>query len=128
MNALLEELKNASVLLKTHWDETQNLWDDCVRDEMEKSFIETFCNTIHLCLKGQYGSTHVYGRGMIDFFDYIEKTAHKLSQFSEEKTSFDATGKQALSIRFADDELHKKPYPDDAEEDMMVNYDNYPES
>jgi hypothetical protein len=126
MNALLEELKNTSVLLRTHWNETQSLWDDCVRDKVEKTYIDTFCNSIHLCLKGQYGSTYVFGQGMIEFFDLIEKTARILSQYSEEKTTFDATGKQALTIRYAEDERHKKPYPDEAEEDMMVDYDNYP--
>lgn len=126
MNALLEELKNTSVLLQTHWDETRNLWDDCVRDRVEKAYIKTFRDTIVLCLKGQYGSTYVYGRGMIEFFAYIESAAQKLSLYSEEKTSFDTTGEHARTVRYSANEQHKKPFSDEAEEDMMVNYDNYP--
>lgn len=125
-NALLEELIRTSVLLKTHWDETQSLWDDCVRDRFEKTYIQNFCNTIHLCLNGQYGSTYTYGRGMFKFFEFIEETAKKLSQFSEEPTSFDTTGEHELTIRYDEENKHKKRYDDKAEENMMVDYDIYP--
>ena len=126
INALLDELKNASVLLQTHWEETRSLWDDVVRDEVEKTFIETFRNTIQLCLDGQYGGTYVYGRGMFDFFEFIEKAAATLSKYSGEDTKFNSLGEHPLTIRYGEDDLHKKRYSDEEEGRRMVDYDNYP--
>ena len=126
MNALLYELVRASVMLQTHWDETRNLWDDCVRDRMEETYIKNFRNTIQLCLKGNCGPDYVYGRGMFKFFEFIEDAAKKLSQYSGEETTFDTTGEHALSVRYADDERHKRRYTDEDDENMMVDYDEYP--
>lgn len=123
MNALLEELKNTSVMLQTHWDETRNMWDDCVRDRVEKIFIETYRDTIQLCLQGQSGSTHVWGRGLFELFAFIEEAARTLSRYSGEKTTFDATGENSRTIRYSDENVHRKRYDDEAEENMMIDYD-----
>lgn len=127
MNPLLEELKGTSVLLKTHWDETRTKWDDCVRDRVEKNYIDAFRDTILLCLKGQCGSTYVYGRGLIELFKYMEMTAKQLSQYSGIESKIDAMGVQEQTIRYPNEERHKRPYTDEDDEDKMVNYDDYPE-
>jgi len=120
-------LENISTYLKTHWDGTKNLWDDGVRDQVDKEFIQEFRDIIYLCLKGNCGKTYVYGRGMFDFFQFIEKSACRLSELSEKPTTFDSSGVHALSVRYTDENKHKKKYSDAEEVQMEVDYDEYPD-
>ncbi len=124
-NPRIDELKKISVTLQTHWDETRSLWDDKVRDRADKQMIQYFRSTIELCLRGQYGSERVYGRGMYDLFEFIDEAAIKFGKLSGEPTKFDIHDKSALTERFSEDNRHKKKYTDEEEEDKMTDYDIY---
>lgn len=125
-NPRIDELKKISVTLQTHWDETKSLWNDKVRDRADKQMVQYLRGTIELCLKGHYGQEHVYGRGMYDLFDFIDKSAARLSKLSDQPTNFEIRDKSALTERFTEDTKHKKKYSDKEEEDIMTDYDIYP--
>ena len=125
-NPRIDELKRVSVTLQTHWDETKSLWDDEVRDRVDKYIIQYFRDTIMLCLKGNCGSERVYGRGIYDFFEFIDMAAARLGELSGQPTKFVISDSSALTECFNDKNQHKKKYSDKEEEDKMIDYDIYP--
>lgn len=127
LNPRIDELKKISVTLQTHWDETKSLWDDKVRDRADKQMIQYLRGIIELCLKGQYGPKRVYGRGMYDFFEFIDEAAVKFGKLSGEPAKFDIHDESALTERFSEDNRHMKKYTDREEEDKMTDYDIYPD-
>lgn len=125
-NPRIDELKKISVALQTHWDETKSLWDDEVRNRADKQMVQYLRSTIELCLRGQYGPDRVYGRGIYDFFKYINEAAAKLCKFSGVPAKFEIHEKSAQTEQFSNDNQHKKKYTDNEEADKMTDYDIYP--
>lgn len=125
IDARLDELKKTSATLKTHWDETRSLWNDKLRNKADKE-IEYFLSTIKLCLYGFAGQEHAYGRGMYDFFEFIDKTAKTFSKYSGLPFDIASKRKTAKTERFTEDTKHKRKYSDKKENDVITDYDIYP--